>query len=298
VHHRGPRHRRGTHLAGSGAGYRALHAGPAEQVRLTNEIERETARALTLAPDDDAALSIRGSMYRALGNAGWFAREMAGLLYGGLPPGGYPEAEEALLKAIALNPAVMRHHYELGVLYLDQDRIAEAEAALRRAAGPPRACGDRPAAAGEDPGPPLLHRGGFGPVTPPPDPCLLLYDAGCPLCRSAARFALSHTGVPPIRAIPLQSAEAAALLSSCRLPGDPDGTVVVMDDGKPYVRSEALLRIAARLPFPWRLLALARILPRRLRDPPTTRSPRAGTCCSAGLTGSREERDSESRGES
>jgi len=103
-------------------------------------------------------------------------------------------------------------------------------------------------------------------VTPPPDPCLLLYDAGCPLCRSAARFALSHTGVPPIRAIPLQSAEAAALLSSCRLPGDPDGTVVVMDDGKPYVRSEALLRIAARLPFPWRLLALARILPRRLRD--------------------------------
>jgi len=126
-------------------GYRALHAGPAEQVRLTNEIERETARALTLAPDDDAALSIRGSMYRALGNAGWFAREMAGLLYGGLPPGGYPEAEEALLKAIALNPAVMRHHYELGVLYLDQDRIAEAETALRRAADlPVRVAIDRP----------------------------------------------------------------------------------------------------------------------------------------------------------
>lgn len=103
-------------------------------------------------------------------------------------------------------------------------------------------------------------------MSPPTDPCLLLYDAGCPLCRSAARFALSRTEGPPLRAIPLQSAEAAALLTSRPLPGDLEETVVVIDHGKPYVRSEALLRIAARLPFPWRLLAFARILPRGLRD--------------------------------
>ncbi len=32
------------------------------------------------------------------------------------------------------------------------------------------------------------------------------------------------------------------------------------------VRSDAVLTIAARLPFPWRLLAVGRVLPRPVRD--------------------------------
>ena len=69
-------------------GYIALASGMSEQVRLAWEILAETGEALTLNPRDDAAYSIRGSLYRALGNAGWLRRQVARLFVGALPPGG------------------------------------------------------------------------------------------------------------------------------------------------------------------------------------------------------------------
>ena len=44
-----------------------------------------------------------------------------------LSPGGFPEAEEALKKAIELAPNVIRHRFELGQLYLDMERNEEAK---------------------------------------------------------------------------------------------------------------------------------------------------------------------------
>ena len=50
-----------------------------------------------------------------------------------------------LKKAIDLAPDVMRHQYELGVLYLDMDRKEEARKVLQRAATLPiRVAIDRP----------------------------------------------------------------------------------------------------------------------------------------------------------
>jgi tetratricopeptide (TPR) repeat protein len=120
-----------TWLAGA-LGYLALDADMRRQADLSFEILAETDKALALNPRDDAALSIRGSLFRALGNVGWFKRRLAGLFFGGIPDGGYAEAEESLKKAIAIAPDVMRHYYELGVLYLDMGRIHDARAALEK----------------------------------------------------------------------------------------------------------------------------------------------------------------------
>ncbi len=126
-------------------GYIALEAGMSEQVRLAREILAETETALALNPRDDAAYSIRGSLYRALGNAGWLRRQFARLFVGELPPGGYEEGEAAFLKAVVIAPDVMRHQYELGVLYLDWGRLPEARRALERARElPVRVAIDRP----------------------------------------------------------------------------------------------------------------------------------------------------------
>jgi tetratricopeptide (TPR) repeat protein len=120
-------------LAGA-LGYLALDADIRDQVRLSRELLDETTRALRINPAADGALSIRGSFYRALGNVGWLKRQLAGVFLGKIPDGGFPEAEAALLQAVALAPEIMRHHYELGVLYLDWGRTEDARRALKQAA--------------------------------------------------------------------------------------------------------------------------------------------------------------------
>jgi Flp pilus assembly protein TadD len=119
-------------LAGA-LGYKALEASHSEQVRIVREIIQEANTVLRLNQNDDKAYSILGSTYRALGNVGWIERQFASLLWGGLPAGGFVESEQALKKAVQLAPDVMRHSFELGVLYMDMERREEARKALEYA---------------------------------------------------------------------------------------------------------------------------------------------------------------------
>lgn len=121
-----------TWLAAS-LGFLAFRAPMGEQLPLAREILAQTDTALALNPADDIVYSIRGSFYHALGNIGWFKKQLATVFLGTVPPGGYAESEAALLKATALAPAVMRHHYELGILYIDLGRQEEARRVLNRA---------------------------------------------------------------------------------------------------------------------------------------------------------------------
>jgi tetratricopeptide (TPR) repeat protein len=126
-------------------GYIAFYATRAEQVRLAWEILREADKAIELNPNNDAAFSIKGSLYRALGNAGWLERQLAQIFLGRLPRGGFEEGEAALQRAIALGPDVMRHYYEMAVLYVDWGRNEEAKQMLIQARSRPiRVAIDRP----------------------------------------------------------------------------------------------------------------------------------------------------------
>jgi tetratricopeptide (TPR) repeat protein len=126
-------------------GYLALDAGRKDQLRFSHELVHEVNATLALNPNDDAAYSILGSFYRALGNVSWFQRQLAAIFLGKVPEGGYEEAEVALKKAISLAPDVMRHQYELGVLYIDMGRRDEARKVLENAATLPiKVAIDRP----------------------------------------------------------------------------------------------------------------------------------------------------------
>lgn len=66
----------------------------------------------------------------------------------------------------------------------------------------------------------------------------------------------------------LQSDAGRALLRALEQPipeGEPD-TIVLIERGSVYTRSDAALRIARGLRGPVRLLALLRLVPRRIRD--------------------------------
>jgi tetratricopeptide (TPR) repeat protein len=110
----------------------AVFEGSKAKVQLCTVIKRELDRAIELNPGDDIAYSILGSFYRTLGNVSWLERRLAALFLGDLPEGGYVESEHALKLAIVLAPEVIRHHFELGLLYHDLERDREAVEEFRR----------------------------------------------------------------------------------------------------------------------------------------------------------------------
>ena len=110
----------------------AMFEGGKTKVRLCYSIKKELDCSIRLNPVDDIAYSILGSFYMALGNVSWIEHQLAAAFLGTLPDGGYDEAERALKKAIALSPNVIRHHFELGDLYMQQNRNREALEQFRK----------------------------------------------------------------------------------------------------------------------------------------------------------------------
>ena len=104
----------------------AMFEGSKGKVRLCNEIKSELDRALALDTLDDIAWSIRGSFYRALGKVSWIERQLAAVFLGSLPDGGLADAEAALHRATSIAPGVIRHWYELAMVYHDEGKNAEA----------------------------------------------------------------------------------------------------------------------------------------------------------------------------
>jgi len=102
--------------------------------------------------------------------------------------------------------------------------------------------------------------------TAAPEQAIVLFDGVCNLCRASVRFVLARDPRGRLRFASLQSARARALLAPHGLPPEALSSVVLLEGGRAYTRSTALLRIARRLRPPWPLLYAAIVLPRPLRD--------------------------------
>lgn len=95
---------------------------------------------------------------------------------------------------------------------------------------------------------------------------VLLFDGVCNLCNRWVTFVIDRDPQARIVFAPLQSDAARKLLTDHgRDPADMD-TVVLIDDGRAYERSEAVLQLVSYLSGPVRLLRLGRILPDKQRD--------------------------------
>ncbi len=97
------------------------------------------------------------------------------------------------------------------------------------------------------------------------DHALVLFDGVCNLCNGAVNFIIDRDPEGYFRFAPLQSEIAQSYLEDPSL-GQELSTIVLVEGGNTYVRSSAALRIARHLTGPWRLLALALLVPRPLRD--------------------------------
>ena len=101
---------------------------------------------------------------------------------------------------------------------------------------------------------------------------VICFDGDCNLCNGFVRFVIARDPAQRFRFAPLSSAIAVRLLREAGAPDagrDADGhfgTVVLIEDGRYFARSTAVLRIARRLRFPWSLAYGLLLVPRPLRD--------------------------------
>jgi len=95
---------------------------------------------------------------------------------------------------------------------------------------------------------------------------ILLFDGVCNLCNGSIQFIIPRDPEGTLRFAPLQSEIGETVREAAGLSTDDLETVVLVDDGKAYLRSDAAIRLGERLGGGYRLLSLGRLLPRPLRD--------------------------------
>jgi predicted DCC family thiol-disulfide oxidoreductase YuxK len=113
---------------------------------------------------------------------------------------------------------------------------------------------------------PFSYRNDPAVPTFPDDHPIIIYDGKCQLCSGFVRFVLRHDRRDCFRFIAAQSPLGVALYSHYNLDPINYGTNILLEQGRPWFKSEGSIRMFERLGFPWSLLAIGRLLPLLLRD--------------------------------
>lgn len=95
---------------------------------------------------------------------------------------------------------------------------------------------------------------------------LLLFDGVCNLCNASVQWVIGHDPDGIFRFASLQSDIGKEVLQLYGLPVGELDTVVLVDEGKAFTRSDVPLRIFKKLGGWWRLAGAFSIVPKFVRD--------------------------------
>lgn len=94
---------------------------------------------------------------------------------------------------------------------------------------------------------------------------VVLFDGVCNFCNGVVRWVFDRDPSGDFRFAPLQSDYASGRLGRLGRSASLD-TIVLIEQGRVYERSDAVLRIARRLRRPWSLAGVLLWIPRPVRD--------------------------------
>jgi predicted DCC family thiol-disulfide oxidoreductase YuxK len=95
---------------------------------------------------------------------------------------------------------------------------------------------------------------------------ILVYDGHCYVCTGWVRFFERHPATPPFALLPMQLPAGRELLARHAIDPDDPTSFLVLDRGQAYTASTAAIHVAAAAGGLWRLVHVARIVPRAWRD--------------------------------
>ena len=95
---------------------------------------------------------------------------------------------------------------------------------------------------------------------------IVLFDGVCNLCNGAVQFINKRDPLSKFLFASLQSDFGQTQLLKLGLDSTQLHSIIVLENGKFYERSDAALKIASGLSQPWSMLGAFRILPQFLRD--------------------------------
>ena len=104
------------------------------------------------------------------------------------------------------------------------------------------------------------------PAVPDEKGAVVLFDGVCNLCNGSVQFIVRHDPAGRFRFASLQSEAGQALLRRHGLDPHDLFSVILVEGGRAYARSDAALRIARGLSGAWRAAGALRVVPRPLRD--------------------------------
>lgn len=98
------------------------------------------------------------------------------------------------------------------------------------------------------------------------EPILVIFDGVCGFCNRFVRCALKRDRTQALRFASNSTQTAQRLLAEHGLTGADAETVVVIVDGKAFVRSDAALFVLGKLSLPFSLAKFFTVVPKPIRD--------------------------------
>ena len=95
---------------------------------------------------------------------------------------------------------------------------------------------------------------------------VILFDGVCVLCSAWSRFILKYDREGIFRLAAVQSQAGKTLLAHFSMPLYHYETMLYVEGGRAYTKSDAFLKIISQLPFPWRALKILRWIPKIFRN--------------------------------
>ncbi|MBG9721774.1 thiol-disulfide oxidoreductase [Bacillus mycoides] len=94
---------------------------------------------------------------------------------------------------------------------------------------------------------------------------IILFDGDCNFCNQSVQFIIKRDSLGYFRYVSLQGDIGQRMLKQYKINLSID-SIVLIDNDKSYIKSDAIINICKRLSGPWKMMIIFLVIPRSIRN--------------------------------